>query len=155
MLSKRTIIGNVVGGVITGMGIFALVLALGTQTSDIDENILVGETRAYKFEALKDSSEYLLVMGDRFNLTITTPGDGLQVLSTTHNDQAEYDWIVEQDGTNRIEIKNTGASDVNIKANFEYQTDPILYAYHIMVIIAGVVIIGFSAVFSIRKPRGF
>jgi len=33
--------------------------------------------------------------------------------------------------------------------------DPIQITYHIMVIIGGVVILGFSAGFSVRKPKGF
>jgi hypothetical protein len=154
MLSRRTIIGNVIGGIITGVGVFALILALGVQTSNIDEGMGVGEYRSYKFEALTGSHESLQITGDRFNVTITTSGD-YQVPPTIEKDQASFDWIVSSDGTNRIEIENTGSTDLNVIASFEYQTDPILYAYHVMVIIAGVVIIGFSAIFSVRKPRGF
>jgi len=33
--------------------------------------------------------------------------------------------------------------------------DPLFLTYHILVIIAGIVVIGFSAAFTVRKPRGF
>jgi len=46
-------------------------------------------------------------------------------------------------------------SDLNIFYEYEVLTDPIQITYHIVVIIGGIIILGFSAGFSIRKPKGF
>jgi len=59
------------------------------------------------------------------------------------------------DGESRIEIQNTGNSDLHVEATLQVTTDLILITYDIMVAITGVIIIGFSLGFSVRKPRGF
>ena len=38
---------------------------------------------------------------------------------------------------------------------FELERDPLFFTYSILVIVAGIVVIGFSAGFSARKPKGF
>ena len=58
-------------------------------------------------------------------------------------------------GENVIQIQNTGKSEFNISGTFELSRDPLFFTYHILVIIAGVVVIGLSAAFTVRKPRGF
>ena len=54
-----------------------------------------------------------------------------------------------------MQIQNTGDSELRINGTLQFLSDPILITYHIVVITAGIIIIGFSAGFSIRKPRGF
>ena len=49
----------------------------------------------------------------------------------------------------------TGDSEFTESYKFELERDPLFFTYSILVIIAGVVIIGFSAGFSARKPKGF
>ena len=58
-------------------------------------------------------------------------------------------------GENVIKIQNTGQSELNAKGTLEKSQDPLFLTYHILVIIAGIVVIGFSAAFTVRKPRGF
>ena len=58
-------------------------------------------------------------------------------------------------GENIIKIQNTGQSELNAKGTLEKSRDPLFLTYHILVIIAGIVVIGFSAAFTVRKPRGF
>jgi len=58
-------------------------------------------------------------------------------------------------GENVIQIQNTGKSEFNIAETFELVRDPLFLTSHILVIIAGIVVIGFSAAFTVRKPRGF
>ena len=52
-------------------------------------------------------------------------------------------------------IQNTGESEFTETYRFELERDPLFFTYSILVIIAGIVIIGFSAGFSARKPKGF
>ncbi|MEM2785838.1 MAG: hypothetical protein QW652_04150, partial [Candidatus Nitrosotenuis sp.] len=87
-------------------------------------------------------------------IKLKTPADGIQA-DEDFKKQISFDWYVLEEGTNRIEIQNTGQSELFVRGAFEKNTDPILFTYHIMVLTAGVVIIGFSAGFSVRKPKGF
>jgi len=95
------------------------------------------------------------ITGDAFDVKLESPADGLQVPLTPHKKEVTFDWVHLADGDTRIEIQNTANSDLRVEATFQVTTDPILITYDIMVTIAGVVVIGFSLNFSIRKPRGF
>ena len=64
-------------------------------------------------------------------------------------------WTNPTQGENIIQIQNTGNSEFNVSGTFELQRDPLFFTYSILVIVAGIVIIGFSAGFSVRKPKGF
>ena len=44
---------------------------------------------------------------------------------------------------------------MTVEATLNVTTDPILFSYHFIVIISGMIIIGFSMGFTIRKPKGF
>jgi len=134
VLSKRTVIGIVVGSVIIAIGLFALVTSFGIQTKNIDETFGLGESTTYQFTAPVHSKQFLNITGNSFKLSLASPRGGLQ--------------IPEQ-------IQNTGDSELRINGTLQFFSDPILITYHIVVITAGVIIIGFSAGFSIRKPRGF
>jgi hypothetical protein len=54
-----------------------------------------------------------------------------------------------------VELKNTGDSQLKVVGTVNVILDPIQITYHIVVVTAGIIIIGFSAVFSVRKPKGF
>lgn len=154
MLTKRTIIGIGVGSVITAIGLYALILSIGIQTINVDETVDVAKSVTYKFTAPKSSHQNFKVTGERFHVKLQTPADGIQKDEDFKN-EITFDWYVLQEGVNRIEIKNTGSSELKITGQFSKNTDPLLFTYHIMVITAGIVIIGFSAAFSVRKPKGF
>ena len=59
------------------------------------------------------------------------------------------------EGQTIITIQNTGDSEFTENYKFELARDPLFFTYSILVIVAGVVIIGFSAGFSTKKPKGF
>jgi len=152
VLTKRTIIGNIVGGIVTAMGVAALILALGLQESQIEETIPLGEFTSYQFNAPRGAQESILVTGDTFDVEIFSPGYNETI---SGKDREEAAWTTASDGLSRIAIQNTGQQELQVSGTLQYATDPILYTYHVMVIVAGVVIVGFSAGFSIRKPKGF
>ena len=52
-------------------------------------------------------------------------------------------------------IISHGESEFIETYRFELERDPLFFTYSILVIIAGIVIIGFSAGFSAKKPKGF
>ncbi len=154
MLTRITGIGIGVGAAIIAIGLYALVSSIGLQTVSVEEKIEIGGSTIYQFVAPKSSHQNFSVTGESFHVKLETPANGIQEDEDFKN-KIVFDWFVLQEGTNRIVIQNTGQSELDVKGVFEKNTDPLLFTYHIMVMTAGVVIIGFSAGFSIRKPKGF
>ena len=155
MLSKRTIIGITVGSVIIAIGLFALVISFGIQTKNIDETFGLGESTSYQFTAPVHSKQFLNITGNSFKLSLTSPRGGLQIPEQDYNKELSLEWIHLDDGESQVKIQNTGDSKLRINGTLQFFSNPILITYHLVVITAGVIIIGFSAGFSIRKPRGF
>lgn len=154
MLSKFTIAGIGIGAAIIAIGAYALVTSIGLQTVTLDEKIDVTKSATYQFLAPKSSHQNFKVSGEKFHVKLTTPGDGIQKDEDFKN-EITFDWYVLQEGTNKIVITNAGQTELHVVGTFQKNTDPLLFTYHLMVITAGVVIIGFSAAFSVRKPKGF
>jgi hypothetical protein len=154
MLTRTTGIGIGVGAAIIAIGLYALVSSIGLQTISVEEKVEINKSTTYHFVAPKSSHQNFKVTGDSFHVKLETPGDGIQK-DEDFKKEVTFDWYVLKEGQNRIVIQNTGQSELDVVGTFEKNTDPILFTYHIMVITAGMVIIGFSAGFSIRKPKGF
>jgi len=155
VLSKRTIIGIVVGSAISAIGIYALFTSFGLQTVNVDDTFQVGESTSYRFSATSGSKQYLNVTADSFEVFLRSPRGGLQINDEQFKRELTVEWVHLIDGESRFKVQNTGDSELNISGYFTILTDPIQITYHILVITAGVVIIGFSAGFSVRKPKGF
>lgn len=154
MLSKKTAIGIGAGSVITALGVVSLILSIGIQTQPIDETLGIGGNTIYQFNAQEHFHEILNVTGSSFHVKLETPGKGLQI-DEDFKQEISFEWYSLQEGQHRIEVKNTGDSDVRVFGTLEFTSDPILITYHMLVIISGIIIIGVSAGFTIRKPRGF
>jgi len=155
VLSTRTIIGIVVGGAITAIGIYALVTSFGLQTVNVDDTFQVGESTTYSFSAPKSTKNHINITADSFEVFLRTPRGGLQINDEQFKKELSIEWVHLMDGESILRVNNTGGSELNISGYFTILTDPIQITYHILVITTGVVIIGFSAGFSVRKPRGF
>ncbi len=155
VLSTRTIIGIVIGGAIIAIGSYALVTSFGLQTVNVDDTFQVGETTSYSFSAPKGTKHFLNITADSFEVNLSSPRGGLQIIDEQFKRELTVEWIHLQDGETKLKVNNTGASKLNISGYLTILTDPIQITYHLLVIITGVVIIGFSAGFSVRKPRGF
>jgi hypothetical protein len=155
MMNKRTAIGIGVGSVIIAIGLYSLVSSFGLQTVKVDETFGVGESTSYQFTAPIHAKQFLNVTGNSFNLSLVSPRGGLQVPEQGYKNNLSLEWVHLEDGKSHVVIKNTGDSELRISGTLQFLTDPIQITYHIVVITAGIIIIGFSAGFSIRKPRGF
>jgi len=155
MLSRRTIIGIIVGSAIIGIGIYSLIAGIGLQTVQVNETFPVGKSTSYQITATKHAFEHMKITGDKFDLSLSSPGDGLQIPTTSHSKEVTLEWTFLKDGVTIIHLQNTGSSDLNVEATLQVSTDPILFTYHIVVITSGMVIIGFSMGFTLRKPKGF
>jgi len=155
VISKRTAIGIGVGSAIIAISIVSLFLNFGIQTIEVDETFGLGEDTTYRISAPEHTPQKMKITGDTFDVRLESPADGLQVPLTTHKKEVTFDWVHLADGETRINIQNTGNSEIHVTATFQTSTDPLFITYDIMVIITGLVIIGLSLGFSIRKPRGF
>ena len=155
MLSKRTIIGLVVGSIIIGLGGYSLVLHIGTITINEDYVVVVGDSVPYTIPAPKDTPQHMKIVGDAFDLKLASPENGLQIPNTSYKNELVLDWTHLEDGETKILIQNTGNTELSITGELIRSSDPIWFTYDLMVVISGVVIIGFSMGFTLRKPKGF
>jgi hypothetical protein len=155
VISKRTIIGIGAGSAIIAIGVASLFLHFGIQTIEVDETLDLGDSTTYRFSAPEHTPQHLKIIGDTFAVVLASPADSLHVPITTYKKEVTFDWVHLADGESKINIQNTGNSELHITATFQTSADPLFITYDIMVIIAGLVIMGFSLGFSIRKPRGF
>ena len=155
MLSKRTIIGIIVGSAIIGIGVYSLISDIGFHTMQVNETFAVGESTSYQINANEHAKQHMKITAEKFDLKLSSPGDGLQIPKTSHTKEVTLDWTHLKDGITAINLQNTGSSELKVEATLEITTDPILFTYHIIVITSGMVIIGFSMGFTLRKPKGF
>jgi hypothetical protein len=156
MLSPRTLIGIIVGSAIIGIGGYSLVTSFGLQQVNFDDTFEPGEFTTYRFFAPASTTQSVQLTGDTFYVKLNSPEGGLQIApAEKHVDELSIEWNHLIDGESILRLNNTGNSALNAQGYFTIVTDPIQITYHLLVITAGVVIIGFSAGFSVRKPRGF
>ena len=156
MLNKFTIIGIIIGSAISILGASSMVTSLNSP-NEIQEDTAtfgVGDLDKINFNAPENSSQSLTVTGASFDIKITTPYSNNDV-DASFKDKASFSWTSDSAGQTIITIQNTGDSEFTESYKFELARDPLFFTYSILVIIAGVVIIGISAGFSAKKPKGF
>ena len=154
MLSKRTMIGIGIGGFAVALGSFFLVQSILYNTHNVNESVDIRKSDIFSFEVQKHYHEVLNVTGSSFHVKLTTPDTGLQINDNFVN-QVSFDYVILDNGKNFINITNTGDSPLQVIGKLKAVTDPLVFTTHLIVITSGVLIIGISAAFSIRKPRGF
>lgn len=154
MLTKKTAIGIAVGSFVIAIGSFFLIQSLVSNIIQVNDTVDIGKPDIFQFQAQKHFHELLNVTGSSFHVTLTTPSNGLQV-NQDFEKQISFDWYSLVDGKHFINVTNTGNSTLHVTGKLEAVQDPIIFATHLIVISSGVLIIGFSAAFSLRKPRGF
>jgi len=156
MLNKYTIIGLIAGCVISGLGVASMIdfLANPVDVMEFDDDFGVGESTIFSFQAPENSFQTLIIIGDTFDVKILT-SDEKNNIDNSYKNEADISWVNTIAGENVIKIQNTGNSELNAKGTLQKSQDPLFLTYHILVIIAGIVVIGFSAAFTVRKPRGF
>jgi hypothetical protein len=156
MLNKLTIIGIIIGSVISMIGTASMATYLNSPNEIQEDSATngVGNFDKINFNAPENSSQSLIVTGDSFDIKITTP-DSSNDVDASFKDKASFSWTSKSAGWTVITIQNTGNSEITEEHKFELAPDPLFLPYAILVIIAGVIIIGFSAGFSAKKPKGF
>ena len=156
MLNKYTIIGLIVGCIISGLGTVSMIDSLVNpiETIQTNDTFGIGDSDKIRFNAPANSFQTLTITGDTFDVKILTT-DEKNNIDNSYRNKETFSWTNMVSGENVIQIQNTGKSEFNISGIFEVSQDPLFLTYHILVIIAGIVVFGFSAAFTVRKPRGF
>jgi len=156
MLNKYTIVGLIVGCIISGLGVISMIdfLANPVDIMDFDDDFGVGESTIFSFQAPENSFQKLMITGSSFDVKVSIP-DNAAKFDNSYKNKADISWTNTVPGENIIKIQNIGNTELNAKGTLEKSRDPLFLTYHLLVIIAGIVVIGFSAAFTVRKPRGF
>jgi len=156
VLNKYTIIGLIVGCIISGLGTVSMIDSFinPIETIQTNDTFGIGDYDKIGFNAPANSFQTLTITGDTFDVKILTT-DEKNNIDNSYRGKETFSWTNTVSGENVIQIQNTGKSEFNISGTFELARDPLFLTYHILVIIAGIVVIGFSAAFTVRKPRGF
>jgi len=153
VFSKKTGIGIGVGATIIAIGLYFLVSSYGLQTIEVDDTYGIGESATYKFTAPNHAKQFFNIIGSSFNVSLTTPKDGLQIPESDHENDVSLNWVHLEDGESILKIQNTADSEIQVTGTIEELLDPIQRAIRVLVIIAGIVIVGFSSAFSLEKPQ--
>jgi len=155
MFTKITLVGICIGSIILGIGIISMILnSPFLHTESREATIGIEKIATYEFDAPKSSHQKFTVTGEKFHVKLVTPADGIQK-DEDFKKQISFDWYVLQEGTNKITINNTGSSELKFQYEFNRYGDQLLLTHNLVLIITAVIIIGFSAGFSVRKPKGF
>ncbi len=156
MFSKFTIIGLIIGSVVSLLGAASMIdsFANPNEIQDTNETFGMGAVDKIRFDAPENSFQTVTISGEAVDLKIITPDESNNVDQSIKG-KATFSWTNPTEGENTIQIQNTGNSEFIVSGTFELKRDPLFFTYSILVIVAGIVIIGFSAGFSVRKPKGF
>jgi hypothetical protein len=154
MLTKRSAIGIGIGSIAVVLGTFFLLQAMLSNSHDVNDTVDIGKSDVFQFDAQKHYHESLNVTGSLFHVKMKTPSTGLQV-DDDYKNQVSFDWFSLENGKHFINITNTGGSALHVTGKLQAVTNPLIFTSHLIVISSGVLIIGISAAFSIRRPKGF
>jgi hypothetical protein len=154
MLTRKTIIGIGIGGLAVALGAYFLVQSIVSPAHNVNESVDIGKSDVFLFDAQQHSHEILNVTGSSFHVKLQTPSNGLQV-DDNFQKAISFNWYLLKDGKNFINITNTGDSALQVTGKLLAVENPMIFMSHLIVISSGVLIIGISAAFSVRKPRGF
>ena len=118
MLSKRTVIGIIVGSALIGIGAYSLISDIGLHTRQVNETFAVGESTSYQISASEHAKQYMKITGEKFDLKLSSPGE-LQIPKTSYDKELILNWTHLKDGITVINLQNTGPSELKVDATLE------------------------------------
>ena len=115
MLNKYTIIGLIVGCIISGLGVASMIdsFANPIEVRQTDDTFGIGDSDKIRFNAPANSFQTFTVTGDTFDVKILT-ADEKNNIDNSYKDKATFSWTNVVSGENTIQIQNTGQSEFNI-----------------------------------------
>ncbi len=146
-------IGTVAGAIILSIGIASFITNFGVREFDINDTYEAGAVIApFTLRAPEGTIQNLTINAESFETVLRTPqGD----MGESHTESAALKWVHGADQVSVLEVTNTGPGELYIFGTVYSETDWVFITYNFFVMISGLVIIGFSAGFGRRKPRGF
>ena len=154
MFTKKTAAGIGIGSLAIVLGAYFLILDISSNAHQVVDVVDIGKSDVFQFDAQKHFREQLNITGNSFHVKLKTPSNGLQV-NNDFKKEINFDWVSLENGQHFINITNTGDSILHVTGILNAVTNPLVITSHLIVISSGVLIIGISASFSIKKPRGF
>ena len=152
MASRRAIVGTVIGAIVLALGAASLISNLGLREFTIDEVYEPGVFIApYDLTAPEGTVQSLDITAGSFELTLATPEDG--EVTTPHEGGHTMEWAHGPSGRSTLMVSS--GVELAVAGTLYSQTDWIFVVYDAFVMISGLIIMGFSAGFGKRKPRGF
>jgi len=90
MLNKYTIIGLIVGCIISGLGVASMIdfLVNPIDIMDFDDNFGVGESTIFSFQAPENSFQNFVITGNSFDVKVTTPDNEIK-FDGSYKDKAD------------------------------------------------------------------
>ena len=141
---KKTLIEIIIGIIITVMGVYFLAYGFTETIFEVNETITPNNSKSYTLYARNHAVQFMNITGNMFVLSLSSPGDGLQIPTTTHTNPIDLSWTHLDDGVSSVIIQNIDDYDLEIDAILTTNTDISLLKYFIIMIIIGVAIMGFS-----------
>jgi len=94
VLSKYTIIGLIVGIIISALGIFSAIdyFTNPIEIMDFNDNFGVGESTIFQFESPENSLQKIMITGDSFDVKILTPGNK-EKFDDSYKNKADLSWF--------------------------------------------------------------
>lgn len=154
MLTKKTAVGIGIGSFLIIFGIYFIIQELTSNTHDVNDVVDIGKSDIFQFDTQKHYHEFLNITGSSFHVKMKTSSTGLSVDDDFKN-KISFDWVSLENGKHFINITNTGGTTLNVFGKLQAVTDPMIFTTLLISITSGVLITGISAVFSIKKPKGF
>ena len=153
MPSKRAVIGTTVGIIILLVGAASFITNLGLREFIIDDTYQIDDPISpFTLRAPEGTIQHLDITAESFDTLLRTPNEEQAV---SHTDNAALEWVHDQEAVSNLQITNTGAGSLSISGTLYSETDWVFITYNFFVMISGLIIVGFSAGFGKRKPRGF
>lgn len=83
----------------------------------------------------------IAVAGSTFNITISDP-DGQVLRSESGATSISYDLTAQKAGVHRIEIVNTGSTDLMVTGHAETKASPLGLSAALMLVVTGIIVVG-------------
>ena len=150
---SRAVIGTVIGAVILVIGAASFVGNLGIREFSIDGTYDAGAVvPPFVLRAPEGTMQQLDITAESFDTMLDVGG---KILHESHREAHALEWVHDQNRASALTITNTGPSSLHISGTVYSETEWIRITYDVFVMISGLIIIGFSAGFGRRRPRGF
>jgi len=143
---KKTLIGIVIGLILVLTGVYFLADGFTFKVLEINEVISPNDSASYISYSRSHSNQIMNITGDKFNLSLSTPKNGLQIPTTLHTNPLELSWTHLDDGISNVTIQNIDDSNLKVNAILTTTTDISMLKYFLIIIIIGVGIIVYSTV---------